>query len=115
MPPVKEYLQNITPHQKAEYERIRKIVLSIAPDAKETISYGIPTFKYKDTYLIYFGAFKNHMSVFPGAPVDLKDKLEGYKMRKGTIQFTEEKPLPDAIIKELVLRRLEVINSTKKK
>ena len=111
MPTIAEYLKNITPPQKAEFERIRKIVKSIVPDAEEAISYGIPTFKYKGTYLIYFGAFKNHMSVFPGAPVAIKDKLKDYKLGKGTIQFTEEKPLPDSIIRELVSNRLSEISS----
>lgn len=110
MSTVAEYLENVTPPQKAEYERIRKIVKQAAPEAEEVISYGIPTFKYKGKYLIYFGAFKNHMSVFPGAPLELKKKLKGYKLLKGTIQFTEEKPLPGSVIKEIVLSRLENIS-----
>jgi uncharacterized protein YdhG (YjbR/CyaY superfamily) len=111
---VDAYLQDIEPPKRAELERIRRLVKKLVPKAEEVISYGIPTFKYKGTYLIYFASFTNHMSVFPGAPLDLKEKLEGYTLGKGTIQFTAEKPLPDAIITELVMRRLDNIEAKKK-
>ena len=59
------YLAALTPAQRAQFERIRRIVRSIVPDAEETISYRIPTFKHRGKYLIYFAAFKDHMSVYP--------------------------------------------------
>src|SRR5687768_7626930 len=114
MATIDEYLKHVTPPQKTEFERIRKIVKSLVPESEETITYGIPTFKYKGKYLIYFGAFKNHMSIFPGAPLSLKQKLKGYKLLKGTIQFTEENPLPASIIRELVKNRLTEISAGKK-
>ena len=109
MPTVNDYLKKITPSQKDEFEKIRKIVKAMVPDAEEVISYGIPTFKHKGKYLIYFGAFKNHMSLFPGAPLKLTEKLKEFKLSKGTIQFTEDKPIPEEIIKEMVLTRLKEI------
>lgn len=114
MSTIDEYLKNVTPSQKAEFERIRKIVYELVPDAEEVISYGIPTFKYKGKYVFYFGAFKNHMSVFPGSALagSVKEKLEGYKIAKGTIQYTEDKLLPETIIKELIVNRLATISKT---
>ncbi len=111
---IDDYLKNIEPRQKAELERIRSIVKKLVPDAEETFSYGMPTYKYKNRPLIYFAAFKNHMSIFPTAgPAEaLKDKLAGYKLSKGTIQFTVEKPLPETIIKELITLRLNVIKKS---
>lgn len=110
MSEVDEYLKKVDPAQRKELERIRKIVKKIAPDAEEVISYRVPTFKYNKKPLLYYAAFKNHMSLFPGAPLRLKDKLEGYKLRKGTIQFTVEKPLPESLIKEIVHSRLAEIS-----
>lgn len=106
---IDEYLDKVSPAQRAELGRIRKLVKKLVPEAEEAISYGIPAFKLRGKYLIFFAAFKNHMSVFPGAPIGLKDKLKGYKLRKGTIQFTVEKPLPESIIKEIVRSRLAEI------
>lgn len=111
---VDAYLQDVEPAKRAELERIRRLVKKLVPDAQEVISYGIPTFKYKGTHLIYYASFKQHMSVFPGAPVEMKEKLGDYKLGKGTIQFSVEKPLPEAIITELVMRRLDDINLKKK-
>ncbi len=115
MSSVEEYLQNTSATQRAEFERLQNIVKGIVPDVEETISYGIPTFKYKGTYLLYFGAFKNHMSVFPGSYLidDLQDQLKDYKIAKGTIQYTEDNLLPESVIKHLVQMRKTQIDQEK--
>jgi uncharacterized protein YdhG (YjbR/CyaY superfamily) len=114
MSTINDYLKNITPEQKAEFERIRKIVHSYTENVEETISYGIPTFKYNGKHLLYFGAFKNHMSLFPGMAIAkaLENKLQGYKISKGTIHFTAQKPIAEPIIKELLQLRLDNISKS---
>lgn len=62
-----DYLDNIARPHKRELEKIRKIIKQVAPEAGKLISYGIPAFKYMNKYLIYFAAFKNHMSIFPAS------------------------------------------------
>lgn len=117
MQTLQEYVSSLTPAQKTEYERVKKIVHSVVPEGvEEMISYGIPTFKYNGTHLLYFGAFKNHMSLFPGAGLieDLKADFEGYKVAKGTVQFTHDKPLSDDLIKKILALRLEMINQKTK-
>lgn len=100
---------NVTPEQRTSYERIRKIVYKIIPDAEEKISYGIPTFTYKGKYLLYFGAFKNHMSLFPGAGIIEKfaDELADFKIAKGTVQFTADKQIPEEVISSIIKQRLQ--------
>lgn len=108
MSEIDAYLKKATLAQKAEYQRIRKIVRGLVPDIEEVISYGIPTFKYKGKYVIYWGAFPSHMSIFPGSRIEgLKDKLKGFKLGKGTIQYSEDNLIPETIIKELVMTRYE--------
>lgn len=108
---IDDYLVKVNALQRKQLERIQKIVKKIAPDATETIGYGMPVFKYKGKYLIGFCEFKNHMSIFPGSEAieGLKDKLDGYKLSKGTIQFTLDKPIPESIIKQLLLVRQKAI------
>jgi uncharacterized protein YdhG (YjbR/CyaY superfamily) len=62
---------------------------------------------------VYFTASKNHMSFFPSswAIEELKDKLKGYKTTQHAIQFTLENPLPNALIKELVLNHVRDIDA----
>ena len=107
-----EYLDKITPSQKVEFERIRKIVKELVPEVEETISYGIPTFKHKGTYLLYFGTFKDHMSLFPGAGIigELKEEFKRYKVAKGTLQFTSEKPIAKELVKKIIAIRLKSIS-----
>jgi uncharacterized protein YdhG (YjbR/CyaY superfamily) len=114
MSTINDYLKNVTPEQKAEFERIRKIVHSYTENVEETISYGIPTFKYNGKHLLYFGAFKNHMSLFPGMAIakDIENKLQGHKISKGTIHFTAQKPIPEPIIIEILHRRMDTISNS---
>jgi uncharacterized protein YdhG (YjbR/CyaY superfamily) len=103
-----EYLDRLKSPQKAQLERIRKIVKQIVPEAQEVMSYGMPGFKYKQKYLIGYAAFKDHMSVFPTpGPIEaVKTQLDGYEFSKGTIQFTLNNPLSESIIQEILTHRL---------
>lgn len=90
------YLAKIEAPQKAELERIRKIINTTVPEAEETVSYGMPAYKYKGKYLIGFYVYKKHMSLFPTSkPIEsLKSKLGNFKLSKGTIQFTPDNAIP---------------------
>lgn len=110
---VDTYLAGLVPAQKKELERIRTLVKKTFPDTEETISYGMPTFKYKGKILIHYAGFKNHMSIFPTAdPLmysNLGKQLEKFRTSKGTLQFTEDNPIPDSLIKELLAIRVKTI------
>jgi len=94
MATVEEYLAQLTPEQRDQFERVRRIVHSVVPDAGERISYGMPTFTYNGKYLVYFGAFKHHMTIFPG-----------------TVKFTAQDPIPESTLREMVQRRLAELTS----
>lgn len=116
MTTVETYFKSLTPEQRSLLEHVREVILKIAPDAVEGIGYGMPIFKLDGKYLIGYCAFKNHSSVFPGpaAIESVADKITEYTTAKGTIQFTAEHPLPDAIIEALVRHRLAAIAEAKK-
>ncbi len=99
--------------ERAELERVRSIIQAAVPDAEEVITYGMAGFKYKKKYLIAFAAFKDHMSIFPGAQVihDFSSELEGYTVSKGTVQFTLDKPLPDKLLQAMIVSRLASIDT----
>lgn len=101
---VAEYLGALDPAYRAELERIRTVVTQLVPDTEETMSYGMPTLKYKNRALVYFPASQKHMSFYPSswAIEELKDQLEGYKTTEHSIQFTLDKPLPSRLVEDLV-------------
>ena len=112
---VEEYLGELPLVQKEEFERIKTVVMSCIPEAKLGISYGMPAFKYKDKPLLYFGAFTNHMSIFPTAtPIEeLKDKLSKWEISKGTLKYSPQKLIPAEIIVELIAIRRAQIDAKK--
>ena len=60
--------------------------------------------------LVYFAAYKKHCSLFAGNGAlteQMKEILKSYKTSKGTIQFTVEKPLPDDLVKQIVVTRMK--------
>jgi uncharacterized protein YdhG (YjbR/CyaY superfamily) len=105
---VDEYFAKIEGPAHEMLSKIRSTIRSVVPaDATEVISYGIPAFKRKKV-LVWYAAFANHCSLFPGGAVlnEMKDELDGFSTSKGTIQFPLEKPLPTALVKKIVKRRL---------
>jgi uncharacterized protein YdhG (YjbR/CyaY superfamily) len=109
---IDDYLEDLGDSQRAELERIRRIVLDRVPDAEEGRSYGMPAFRYKRKPLLGFAALKDHLSLFPFSPhvvAAVKGRLAGYDLSKGTIRFTEAKPIPEDVISEILDLRLEEI------
>jgi len=105
---VDEYLARVPEPARTTLKKVRAAIRSAVPrDATETISYGMPAFKYKGV-LVWFAAFSNHCSLFPGAGVieEFKNELKGFSTSKGTIQFPVDKPLSAALIKRMVKARI---------
>ncbi|MCA9325813.1 DUF1801 domain-containing protein [Candidatus Saccharibacteria bacterium] len=108
---VDEYLAGTSAPNREALERIRRVIKQSLPDAIEQMSYGIPGFKYQGKYLCGYAAFKNHLSFFPAsnAIAELHDELAGYKLSKGTIQFTLDNQIPEPLlVKLLAVRRSEI-------
>lgn len=94
---------------REQLDRLRFTIQKAAPKAEEVISYGMPAFKYNGM-LVYFAAFKNHCSFFPGGKaviVAFKKELKDFKTSAGTIQFTIEKPLPATLVTKIVKMRVK--------
>jgi len=113
---VNEYLAGVPEPARSTLNKIRAAIRSAAPpEATETISYGIPAFKYKGV-LAWYAAFSNHCSLFPTASVveAFKEELKGFTTSKGTIHFPTDKPLPAALVKKMVKLRVAQIESKKR-
>jgi uncharacterized protein YdhG (YjbR/CyaY superfamily) len=113
---VDAYLARVSEPARGTLNKIRAAIRSAAPrEATETISYGIPAFKYNGV-LVWFAAFSDHCSLFPTAAVieTFKNELKGFSISKGTIQFPTDKPLPAALVKKMVKVRVAQIESKKR-
>jgi len=89
-------------------EAIRMRIRKAAPDAKETVKYGIPTFILQGKNLVHFGAWKEHVGFYP-TPTGIekfKKELSGYEGAKGSVKFPLDKPIPFALITRIVKFRV---------
>lgn len=105
---VDEYLARVPEPARSTLNKVRAAVRSaLPPEATEIISYRIPAFKYKGS-LLWFAAFKDHCSLFPGASVieAFKSELKDFHTSKGTIHFPLDKPPSAALLKKLVNARI---------
>lgn len=98
---------------KAALEDLRSLIREELPDAEERISYGMPTYKLKGN-ICHFASFSKHCSFFPGGvALDYAEELIGYKVSKGTIQFTPDKPLNPDLIRKMIRRNVEADQARK--
>ena len=105
---VTDYLNELPDNVYIALENIRQIIKYLVPDAEETISYQVPSYKYKGM-LVGFGAAKNHCSFFVMSSTllnDFKEDIKGFETSTGTIRFTPEKPIPNDLITKIVMARL---------
>ena len=105
---VDEYIARLPEPAQTKLKQVRAAVRSVVPaETTEVISYGIPAFKQKRV-LVWYAAFADHWSLFPTAAVieQFKDELKGYTTSKGTIQFPLDKPIPTALIRNVVKARV---------
>ena len=112
MSAVDDYLAALPPDQRAALEHLRATIRAAAPDATEAISYAMPAFKQDGRGLVAYAGFKAHCSLFPmssGVIGDLADDLAGFTTAKGTIRFTPDAPLPDALVERIIRTRLAEI------
>lgn len=105
---VEEYIAAFSPEIQAILEQIRSTVRAVAPDAEETISYQMPTFK-QGGVLIHFAAFKQHIGVYPPVSGDaaLEKAIAPYAGEKGNLRFPFDQPMPYDLIERIVKHRLE--------
>ena len=81
------------------------MICGIVPEAVECIRYGMPAFRLNGT-VICFAAAKNHCALYGNLGGATEDDLAGLDVSKGTVLFRPENPLPEGLVRKLVLARV---------
>jgi uncharacterized protein YdhG (YjbR/CyaY superfamily) len=110
---IDDYIASFSPEVRAVLEEIRLTVRNAAPDAQETIGYGMPTFRLNGA-LVHFAAFKKHIGFYPPVRGDaaLSRAVSPYAGPKGNLQFPLDRPIPCDLIERIVKLRVKQ-NSSK--
>ncbi len=101
---IDEYIKASPKDVQSILQRLRLTIRRAAPEAVETISYQMPTFKLNGKGLVYFAAFKNHIGFYPipSGIEAFKKELSRYKQGKGSVQFPIDKPIPYDLVRRIV-------------
>jgi uncharacterized protein YdhG (YjbR/CyaY superfamily) len=101
-----DYISRFAPDVAEVLSRIRQTVRSAAPNAVETISYGMPTFRL-DKAILHFGVFKGHIGIYPPVrEADLSERAAPYRGEKGNLRLPLDQPIPYALIADIVKARI---------
>jgi uncharacterized protein YdhG (YjbR/CyaY superfamily) len=101
---IDEYIARFPAHTRQMLEELRALIKAAAPDATETISYGIPTFDLDGRHLVFFAGYERHVGLYP-APVSeasFLEDLKPYKKGRGSVQFPLSEPLPKDLVRRIV-------------
>ena len=100
---IDEYIMTFPKDVREILQGLWKAIKKAAPDAEETISYGIPTFVLQGN-LVHFAAYKKHIGFYPtpSGIREFKKELSRYRTARGTVQFPIDKPLPLDLVKRIV-------------
>lgn len=106
---IDDYLGQFGPSERYELQRIRSIAHKVLPSCEETISYGMPTIKYKGKSIVGFDVHKDHIGIYPfsGQVISKIDELKGYSTTPGAIQEKPDNLLSDELIEKVIRERVK--------
>jgi uncharacterized protein YdhG (YjbR/CyaY superfamily) len=106
---VDSYLAAAPWRVQSKLRMVREAIREVAPDAVESISYGMPFYSYRgeagiEGRLCYFGLMKKSVGLYLRPPVieEHMSELAGYKATKSALHLPLERPIPVSLVKKLV-------------
>jgi uncharacterized protein YdhG (YjbR/CyaY superfamily) len=109
---VEDYIAEFPKEVQNKLKLVRKTILNNAPNAVESMSYGMPAYKLNKKPLVYFGGFTKHIGFYatPTGHEKFESQLSKYKQGKGSVQFPLSEELPLELIAEIVSFRVNENN-----
>jgi len=113
---IDEFIAAYPPAMQEKLRKMRDTIRKAAPDATETIKYGIPTFVLNGN-LVHFAGYEHHIGFYPAPSgiVEFKKELSVYESAKGSVRFPLDKPLPLKLVAQIVKFRVAENRAKKSK
>jgi uncharacterized protein YdhG (YjbR/CyaY superfamily) len=106
---VDAYMAAAPAEARQKLSEVRSTIREAAPDAVESISYGMPFYSFRGEAgfqgrLCYFGALKGRIVMYmrPTVLEGRSDEVAEYRTAKSALQFSLAKPIPLPLIRKLV-------------
>lgn len=105
---INQYILQFPEETRDILNKIRALIKENAPEAIESIAYGMPAYKLNKKPLVYFAAYKTHIGFYatPSGHEAFKEELSKYKQGKGSVQFSLNQPIPYDLIMRMVKFRV---------
>ena len=86
---------------------VRRSIAAAVPDGAETISYGMPTLTLGGRPVLSYGAWKEHLGLYPVPQSDsqLEEAVAPYRSTKDTLRFRYRDPIPYDLIARIAAAR----------
>jgi len=105
---IDEYIADFPEDIQALLNQVRFTIKQAAPDAEESLGYGMPAYKLHGRPLVYFATPTGH--------AEFAKELSTYKQGKGSVQFPIDQPMPLKLIAQIVeFRVIENLEKAKAK
>lgn len=108
---VEDYIARYPASVQDILNRVRSLIKNAAPDAAESISYGMPAYKQNGKPLVYFAAFEKHIGFYatPHTHEGFAAELGEYKQGKGSVQFPLDRPIPYDLISRMTMYKVGML------
>ncbi|GAA3808994.1 iron chaperone [Cellulomonas soli] len=110
------YLLDLEPADAEVIGHVYAVAREVVPSAEEGVSYGMPALIYRGKPLLSVMRAKKHVGLYPysstvvAAVADAVTEVPGTSTDKGTIRFQPTVPLPDAVVRQIVVARRDQID-----
>lgn len=103
-----DYLSDLPEPQRSAIGQVYDRARALVPEAEDGIGYGMPALRYRGKALLSVMNARDHIGLYPFSPAAIdvvRDELAGYSLAKGTVRFTPDHPLPEALLDAIILAR----------
>lgn len=117
MAQVDDYLAGLDPESAEIVAGAYAIARTLLPAATQGVSYGMPALIYAGSPLLSVMRAKAHIGIYPYSPAVVAEvvaqlpPIQGLTSAKGTIRVPLDAPVPDVIIRSVVLARRDEIDA----
>lgn len=106
---VDAYIAALPPDQRDALTDLRARLNTLLPDHIEVMSYAMPGFRQpgpKGKMVAGYAAFAKHLGLYPhsGSVIPRID-CSPFKTSKSGVLFTPDRPLPDALLRQIIETR----------
>ncbi len=105
---VEAYLSALPEAVQRTMRDIRAMLLAAAPDAEETVKYGMPTACLGTESILYYAAWKAHIGLYPIYRGDtaFETMVAPYRDKTDTLRFSNKQPVPLDVVGRVIDHQL---------